>query len=47
MNDARMHDEAGRAMDALRIRMSAAQLDAAGRRAQTWQDDKQQMYGAH
>jgi hypothetical protein len=45
-NDARMHDEAGRAMDALRIRMSPSELAAAGRRALTWQTEKREMYGA-
>lgn len=35
-----LHDEANRALDALRIRMSAAEIDLASRRAQTWLDER-------
>ena len=44
-NDLRMRDEASRALDALRIRMNAADLALAGRRAQAWQEEKLRMYG--
>ena len=43
VDDARMHEEAGRAMDALSIRMSATQLAEAQRRAEAWRRDKQAM----
>lgn len=45
-DDARMYTEAGRAMDALRLRISTAELAEAGRRAQTWRDEKERMYAA-
>jgi hypothetical protein len=38
-NDARLHDEASRALGALRIRMNVAELEEAGRRAYVWQQE--------
>jgi uncharacterized protein len=46
MNDVRNFAEAGRAMDALRLRMNPAQIAEAGRRAQAWRDGKLEMYAA-
>jgi uncharacterized protein len=45
-DDVRSYAEAGRAMDALRLRMSTGQIAEAGRRAQAWRDGKLEMYAA-
>jgi hypothetical protein len=45
-DDVRMLTEAGRAMDALRIRISGAESAEAGRRARAWREEKEQMYPA-
>ncbi len=45
-DDATSHDEAIRALGALRIRMSGSQLAAASQRAHEWREAKRTMYGA-
>ena len=46
-NDARMHDEASRALGALRTRMNGVQLADAAHRAEEWWAEKQKMYGRY
>lgn len=42
-DDRRMYEEAGRAMDAIRIRLSAGELAEANRRARAWQEESREM----
>lgn len=46
LDDVRMYAEAGRAMDALRLRISGAEMAEAGRRAREWREEKEQLYAA-
>jgi hypothetical protein len=41
LDDVRMYTEAGRAIDALRLRMSSAEMAEAARRAHAWQQEKE------
>ena len=45
-DDVRMYTEAGRAMDALRLRISAAEMAEASRRARAWREEKEQISAA-